>query len=191
MARQQDELAKSGAQVLGVSRDTKFVHLAWRREEKLLKDVRYPLASDPTGAVSRLFGVLDEASGLAFRGTFIIAPDGKLTGSEINFFNVGRSAEELVRKVKAERLPRPASPGSLSGQLVGGRKNPKTRRESCGPGGRRPRLKRGSHPGSPPRPMSAGAGGRGASLPPGSSLKSRRWFSAEELPCADPFSRLF
>jgi peroxiredoxin (alkyl hydroperoxide reductase subunit C) len=101
VARQQDALAKSGAQVLGVSRDTKFVHLAWRREEKLLKDVRYPLASDPTGAVSRLFGVLDEASGLAFRGTFIIAPDGKLASGEVNFFNVGRNAAELLRKVQA------------------------------------------------------------------------------------------
>ncbi len=118
VARQQDALAKSGAQVLGVSRDTKFVHLAWRREEKLLKDVRYPLASDPTGAVSRLFGVLDEASGLAFRGTFIIAPDGKLTGSEVNFFNVGRSAEELVRKVKANvylaQHPQEACPANWS-----------------------------------------------------------------------------
>ncbi|HMX94964.1 MAG TPA: redoxin domain-containing protein, partial [Elusimicrobiota bacterium] len=105
-------------QVLGVSRDTKFVHLAWRREEKLLKDVRYPLAADPTGAVSRLFGVLDEASGLAFRGTFIIAPDGKLTGSEVNFFNVGRSAEELLRKVKANvylaKHPQEACPANWS-----------------------------------------------------------------------------
>nr|HNI58159.1 redoxin domain-containing protein [Elusimicrobiota bacterium] len=76
------------------------------------------LAADPTGAVSRLFGVLDEASGLAFRGTFIIAPDGKLTGSEVNFFNVGRSAEELLRKVKANvylaKHPQEACPANWS-----------------------------------------------------------------------------
>lgn len=101
VARHQDDLAREGAVVVGVSRDTKFVHLAWLREEKLLKDVRYLMASDTTGAVSRLFGVLDEASGLSLRGTFIISPDGRLVGSEVNFFNVGRSAEELVRKVKA------------------------------------------------------------------------------------------
>lgn len=101
VARHQAELAQAGAVVVGVSRDTKFVHLAWLREEKLLQDVRYVLASDTTGAVSRLFGVLDEASGLSLRGTFIISPDGRLVGSEVNFFNVGRSAEELVRKVKA------------------------------------------------------------------------------------------
>lgn len=101
VARHQAELAQAGAVVVGVSRDTKFVHLAWLREEKLLQDVRYVMASDTTGAVSRLFGVLDEASGLSLRGTFIISPDGRLVGSEVNFFNVGRSAEELVRKVKA------------------------------------------------------------------------------------------
>jgi alkyl hydroperoxide reductase subunit AhpC len=101
VARHQAELAQAGAFVVGVSRDTKFVHLAWLREEKLLQDVRYVMASDTTGAVSRLFGVLDEASGLSLRGTFIISPDGRLVGSEVNFFNVGRSAEELVRKVKA------------------------------------------------------------------------------------------
>lgn len=101
VARHQEELAREGAVVVGVSRDTKFVHLAWLREEKLLKEVQYPMASDTTGAVSRLFGVLDEASGLSLRGTFIISPEGRLVGSEVNFFNVGRSAEELVRKVKA------------------------------------------------------------------------------------------
>lgn len=101
VARHQDDLAREGAVVVGVSRDTKFVHLAWLREEKLLKDVRYLMASDTTGTVSRLFGVLDEASGLSLRGTFIISPEGRLVGSEVNFFNVGRSAEELVRKVKA------------------------------------------------------------------------------------------
>jgi peroxiredoxin len=95
------DLAKAGAEVISVSTDTKFVHLAWQREEKLLKGVSYLMGADATGKVSRLFGVYDEASGLALRGTFIIDPSGKLAASEVNFYNVGRSASELVRKVKA------------------------------------------------------------------------------------------
>ena len=63
--------------------------------------VRYPLAADPTGAVSKLFGVYDPASGLALRGTFIINPDGVLVSSEVNFYNVGRDASELLRKMEA------------------------------------------------------------------------------------------
>lgn len=101
VAAKYEEIVKAGAEIISVSTDTKFVHLAWQREETLLKNVRFPMGSDPTGKISRLFGVYDENSGLALRGTFIISPDGKLTGSEINFYNVGRSAAELARKVKA------------------------------------------------------------------------------------------
>jgi len=101
LADQQDKLADLGARVVAVSTDTKFAHMVWRNTEGLMKDVRYTLASDPTGTVSRLFGVYDSATGLALRGTFIINPEGKLVTSEVNFYNVGRDADELVRKMEA------------------------------------------------------------------------------------------
>lgn len=101
VAEKHTEFAKAGVDIISVSTDTKFVHLAWRREEKLLDKVNYTMAADPTGKVSKLFGVYDDETGLDLRGTFIINPEGKLTGSEINFYNVGRNAEELLRKVKA------------------------------------------------------------------------------------------
>ena len=84
-----------------VSADTKFVHLAWHRDEKSLKDVKYSMASDPTGRVARMFGVHDASSGLALRGTMVTSPDGTLFNSEVNFYNLGRNIEELLRKVKA------------------------------------------------------------------------------------------
>ncbi len=96
-----EALKALGAEVASVSTDTKYAHLAWRHSEKLLANVRYPMAADPTGAVSRLFGVYDEATGLALRGTFIINPAGKLVSAEVNFYNVGRNADELVRKMEA------------------------------------------------------------------------------------------
>jgi peroxiredoxin (alkyl hydroperoxide reductase subunit C) len=101
LADKHDALAKLGATVISVSTDTKFAHLAWRNSERLLKDVKYAMAADPTGAVSRLFGVYDPASGLALRGTFIINPSGQLVSSEVNFYNVGRDADELLRKLQA------------------------------------------------------------------------------------------
>ncbi|OGW64902.1 MAG: peroxiredoxin [Nitrospirae bacterium RIFCSPLOWO2_02_FULL_62_14] len=101
VAEKYKDLAGAGAEVISVSTDTKFVHLAWQREEKLLKGLSYPMGADPTGKVSKLFGVYDETTGLDLRGTFIINPDGKLVASEINFYNVGRNAAELVRKVTA------------------------------------------------------------------------------------------
>jgi peroxiredoxin (alkyl hydroperoxide reductase subunit C) len=101
LATKQEELAKMGFEIFSVSTDTEFAHLAWRNSEKLLESVTFKMAADPTGQVSRYFGVYDQESGLALRGTFIINPDGMLVSSEVNFYNVGRNADELVRKMKA------------------------------------------------------------------------------------------
>jgi peroxiredoxin (alkyl hydroperoxide reductase subunit C) len=101
VAQQHGALQAAGAEVISVSTDTQFVHLAWQREEKILSDVKYLMGADPTTRVSRLFGVFNEAIGLDLRGTFIINPKGELVSSEVNFYNVGRSAVELLRKVQA------------------------------------------------------------------------------------------
>jgi len=90
-----------GCDVVTVSADTQFVHLAWKKSEKELANVKYPMAADPTGKVSRMFGVYDEVSGLALRGTFVVNPEGVLLNSEVNFYNMGRNIDELMRKFKA------------------------------------------------------------------------------------------
>ena len=91
-----------GADIVTVSTDTQFVHLAWQRSEKELANVTYSMAADPTGAVSRMFGVYNDENGLDLRGTFLINPEGKLLNSEMNFYNVGRNIDELMRKFKAK-----------------------------------------------------------------------------------------
>ena len=101
LAAKHKELIDLGAEVISVSTDTKFTHLAWKNDERLLADVKFKMAADPTGEVSRFFDVWDYDSGLALRGTFVISPEGVLASSEVNFFNVGRNADELVRKMKA------------------------------------------------------------------------------------------
>jgi NADH-dependent peroxiredoxin subunit C len=101
LAEAHDELTELGCEVISVSTDTKFVHYGWFHQEKLLEQVKYHMGADPKGAVSKLLGVYDDESGLALRGTFIIDPDGILVGSEINYFNVGRNMDELLRKITA------------------------------------------------------------------------------------------
>ncbi|MBI4794089.1 MAG: peroxiredoxin [Deltaproteobacteria bacterium] len=96
-----DEFKAAGAEVITVSTDTQFTHLAWKREEKSLENARYIMGADPTGKISKMFGVYDEETGLALRGTFIISPAGLVVASEVNFYNVGRSAAETLRKLKA------------------------------------------------------------------------------------------
>jgi peroxiredoxin (alkyl hydroperoxide reductase subunit C) len=94
-------MQRLGATLVTVSTDTQFVHLAWQREEKELAGVTYSMGSDPTGKVARMFGVYLDDAGLALRGTFVIAPDGRLMNSEVNFLNMGRNVDELMRKLKA------------------------------------------------------------------------------------------
>lgn len=101
LAERHEEFKKLNAEIITVSTDTKFVHLAWQRDEKMLDNARYPMGSDRTGGLSRLFGVYDETSGNALRGAFIINPQGTLLNAEVNFYNLGRNVEELLRKLKA------------------------------------------------------------------------------------------
>ncbi|MFT5442565.1 MAG: alkyl hydroperoxide reductase subunit AhpC [Myxococcota bacterium] len=90
-----------GAELITVSCDTHFSHLAWHTVEKELKDVKFKMGSDKTAALARQFGVYLEDAGLSLRGTFLISPEGTLLFSEVNFLNVGRNVDELMRKFKA------------------------------------------------------------------------------------------
>jgi len=90
-----------GAEIVTVSTDSKYVHLAWQKSEKELEKVKYTMGSDTTGNISRMFGVYDEQTGMDLRGAFIINPEGTLLNAEVNFYNLGRNIEELMRKFKA------------------------------------------------------------------------------------------
>ena len=90
-----------GCDIVTVSTDTQFTHLAWQREEKELADVKYSMAADTTGKLARYFGVYLENAGLSLRGTYLISPEGKLMNAEVNFLNMGRNVDELMRKFKA------------------------------------------------------------------------------------------
>ena len=95
---------EAGAEVISVSTDTAFVHKAWHDESPAIGKVNYPMAADPTGAVSKQFGVYIEEEGLALRGTFIINPDGNLKTAEIHDLGIGRSAAEALRKLEAAKF---------------------------------------------------------------------------------------
>ena len=101
LSQYQEQLQQLGVEIISISTDTKFTHLAWCKAEQLLKNIKFQMASDPTGELASFFGVYDEEAGTALRGTFIINPDGVLVASEINHYNVGRNAAELLRKMRA------------------------------------------------------------------------------------------
>ena len=90
-----------GCEVVTVSTDKKFSHLAWRTVEGQLADVNFQMAADPTAALSKQFGIYLEGAGVALRGPYLISPEGVLMNSEVNFLNVGRNVDEMMRKFKA------------------------------------------------------------------------------------------
>lgn len=101
LAAHHEQLKALGCEVISVSTDSEFVHMAWHTGERLLQDVKFRMGADPTGDLSRFFDVWDPETGQDLRGTFVINPDGVLVASEVNFYNVGRNADELVRKLEA------------------------------------------------------------------------------------------
>ena len=95
---------QENAEVISVSTDTVFTHKAWKDTSEAIGEIKYPMAEDPSHALSTLFGVLIEDEGVALRGSFIIDPEGVLRCIEINDNSIGRSAKELLRKLKAAKF---------------------------------------------------------------------------------------
>lgn len=98
-----DKFKSLNAEVVGVSTDSKFSHLAWvktPREEGGLGELQYPLVADFTKQISADYGVLLDA-GMALRGLFIIDPEGTVVYQTIHDLNIGRNVGETLRVLKA------------------------------------------------------------------------------------------
>jgi len=95
------EFADRDAQVLGLSTDSEFVHLAWKRDHEDLRDLPFPMLADVKRELSSALGILDEREGVALRATFIVDPDGVIRHVSVNDLNVGRSPQETLRVLDA------------------------------------------------------------------------------------------
>lgn len=85
------------AQVLAVSTDNEFTHLAWKNSEKDLKGLSIPMVSDIRRDLSQALGILDEAEGVAQRATFIVDPQGIIRFVYVTDLSVGRNPKEVLR----------------------------------------------------------------------------------------------
>lgn len=104
MADKYEAFKKMGVEVYSVSTDTHFTHKAWHDTSETIKKIKYPMLADPTGHLSRAFGVHIEEEGLAYRGTFLVNPEGLIKIAEVNDNGIGRNADELLRKVQAAQF---------------------------------------------------------------------------------------
>ncbi|MDD7317633.1 MAG: alkyl hydroperoxide reductase subunit C [Prevotella sp.] len=104
LAEKYDELKAMGVEVFSVSCDTHFVHKAWHDASDSIKKIKYTMLADTLGTLAKGFGVYIEEEGVAYRGTFLVNPEGQVKVAEIQDNNIGRNAEELVRKVQAAQF---------------------------------------------------------------------------------------
>ena len=104
LAEKYDQLREMGVEVYSVSTDTHFVHKAWHDASETIAKIQFPMLADPTGHLSRAFGVHIEEEGLAYRGTFVVNPEGQIKVAEIHDNGIGRNSDELVRKIQAAQF---------------------------------------------------------------------------------------
>jgi peroxiredoxin (alkyl hydroperoxide reductase subunit C) len=99
--RRNKDFADRDAQVLGVSTDTHYVHLAWRKAHPDLADLPFPMLADTKRELSTALGVLHKTEGVALRATFIVDPDGIIRWVSVNDLSVGRNVPEVLRTLDA------------------------------------------------------------------------------------------
>lgn len=112
LADNYEEFKKMGVEIYSVSTDTHFTHKAWHDTSETIGKIQFPMIGDPTGTITRNFGVMIEEEGIADRGTFVIDPEGRVQIVEITAGGVGRDAQELLRKIKAAQYVA-AHPGEV------------------------------------------------------------------------------
>jgi alkyl hydroperoxide reductase subunit AhpC len=95
------EFQARDAQILGVSIDSEFVHLAWRQAKDELQSLPFPMLADIKRELSSSLGILDPSEGVAQRATFIVDPQGVIRFVYVTDLNVGRSPEEVLRVLDA------------------------------------------------------------------------------------------
>lgn len=102
------EFENLDTQVLSCSVDSIYTHKIWNDQElsKLAGNTPFPMLSDQNGEIGRKYGVYDEQSGVTFRGTFLIDPDGLLQSIEVLSMPIGRNVYESLRQIKASQMVR-------------------------------------------------------------------------------------
>ena len=95
------ELRDRDAQLLGLSIDSEFVHLAWRQSREDLGKVSFPWLADVKRELTQALGILDKNDGVALRATFVVDPHGIIRFASVNDMSVGRNPQEVLRVLDA------------------------------------------------------------------------------------------
>lgn len=95
------EFKDRDGQVLGVSTDSEFVHLAWRQHKEELTTLPFPMLADIKRELSHSLGIIDPAEGVAQRATYVVDPEGIIRFVMVTDLSVGRNVKEVLRVLDA------------------------------------------------------------------------------------------
>jgi lipoyl-dependent peroxiredoxin subunit C len=95
------EFNDRGAQLFGVSVDSEYVHLAWRKDKEELRKLPFPMLSDIKRELSTALGILDKEAGVAQRATYVVDPEGIIRFVYVTDLSVGRNPQEVLRVLDA------------------------------------------------------------------------------------------
>ncbi|MEO5332962.1 MAG: peroxiredoxin [Magnetococcus sp. YQC-5] len=98
-----DEFKKRNVEVIGISIDSHFTHLAWKNtpvQKGGIGPIQYPLVADISKEITKSYGILI-APGLALRGSFLIDRQGIVRHQIVNDLSLGRDIDEMLRIVDA------------------------------------------------------------------------------------------
>lgn len=104
LADNYDAFKRLGAEIISVSTDTAHVHKAWYESSSAIGKIRFPMLADPAHRVSRDYSVLVPQKGMSIRATFLIDPKGMVKAIEYHDNDIGRSVDELLRKLQAAKF---------------------------------------------------------------------------------------
>ena len=112
----EEEFKKRNCAVLGCSVDSEFVHLAWKEQNKLLREnVNFPLMADIKKELGTALGVINQ-EGVANRATFIVNPSGYIKFASVTDGKVGRNVDEVLRVLDALQTDKLTPCGWVAGQ---------------------------------------------------------------------------
>jgi alkyl hydroperoxide reductase subunit AhpC len=95
------DFAERDAEILGLSIDSDFVHVAWRQSREDLRAVTFPWLADIKRELTAALGILDRQEGVPLRATFIVDPEGIIRFASVNDLSVGRNPQEVLRVLDA------------------------------------------------------------------------------------------
>jgi peroxiredoxin (alkyl hydroperoxide reductase subunit C) len=95
------EFSDRGARLFGVSTDSEYVHLAWRKDKEELRNLPFPMLSDIKRELTSALGILDREAGVAQRATYIVDPQGIIRFVYVTDLSVGRNPQEVLRVLDA------------------------------------------------------------------------------------------